>query len=203
MSTLKKRSATQSSYHHGDLTNSLKKNAFKIIKSKGISGLNLRDLAAKCGVSSTAVYRHYKSKEHLLASLAEEGFNHLQQSMLSIPPTKTAGAKVQRLGVAYIQFALQQPIYFQLMFGSDIEKTKFPSLLAANEKAIEILRSGIKQCIAQKMMVGSVDALTRAAWATVHGTALLLLDKQFQIKESEKVAIEITSIVARGLFRVD
>ena len=56
------------------------------------------------------------------------------------------------------------------------------------------------------MMRGDIDSLTRTAWATVHGTALLLLENQFPKVNSElnhsKIALEITSIVGRGLSRI-
>ena len=110
LSTLKRKKSSSASYHHGDLSNALKKNALKIIKQKGIGGLNLRDLAEQCHVSATAAYRHYKSKDHLLAVLAEEGFEELQQAMLSTENKN----KIKGMGVAYIYFALQKVFLFLL-----------------------------------------------------------------------------------------
>jgi len=101
ISTSNKPLAIKSDYHDGNLSNELKKTAINIIATQGISKINLRDLAIKCGVSAT-VYRHYKNKEHLLAVIAEEGFTKLHQTMLATQESN----KLQKIGIAYIHFAL-------------------------------------------------------------------------------------------------
>lgn len=191
------------SYHHGNLANSLKEKALLIIKKRGLPSLSLRILADKCGVSATAVYRHYKSKEHLLAILAEEGLNELQHAMSMAKEPR----RLQQMGLAYIQFALHDPLRFRLTLEPSIDKTKFPSLLKKHHHTYEIVKSEVERCVQNGLMVGDIDNLTRTAWAIVHGTALLLLENQFPKVESEldhsKIALEITSIVGRGLSRID
>lgn len=201
MSTLKRKKISASpSYHHGDLGNALKKNALKIIKQKGIAGLNLRDLAGKCSVSAAAVYRHYQSKDHLLAALAEEGFEELQRVM-SVANNPN---KIQNMGIAYIHFAQQHSVYFQLMFNSFIDKSKFPSLLKANQNAIQVLRNEVENRIKQGLMQGKAESLTYTAWALVHGIAMLLLDKQLHSEKMDinQLALEMTVIAGRGLLNV-
>ncbi|MBV8802492.1 MAG: TetR/AcrR family transcriptional regulator, partial [Gammaproteobacteria bacterium] len=165
------------------------------------NNLSLRDLASKCGVSATAIYRHYKNKEHLLAAIAQDGFNELQEAM----STTMDPNKFQKIGIAYIHFALHNPVKFQLMFTGFIEKNKYPLLHKASIDAYEILRDQVAQGIQKGLMVGNIDSLTRAAWATVHGTAMLLLDNQFAIEkhdviDSMQIALEITRVLGQGLF---
>lgn len=200
MSTSKKASLPKT-YHHGNLVSDLKKYTIKMIKSNGVNNLSLRDLASKCGVSATAVYRHYKNKEHLLAVIAQDGFNELQEAMSNT----TDPNKFQKIGIAYIHFALHNPVKFQLMFTGFIEKNKYPLLHKASTDAYEILRDQVAQGIQKGLMVGNVDSLTRAAWATVHGTAMLLLDNQFSIQkrdviDSMQIALEITRVLGQGLY---
>lgn len=200
MSTLKK-SNTKLGYHHGNLLEALKNNAMDMIKTHDLSKFNLRDLAIKCGVSATSVYRHYKSKEHLLSVIAQEGFIKLHQLMLAAQEPN----KFQKIGVAYIQFALQNPVHFQLMFGPYLEKKNYPELLSVSSQAYQVLRVQIEQGIAEGIMVGDIDSLTRTAWATVHGTAVLLLDNQFVLNSNDvidynQVANEVTMVLGRGLY---
>ncbi|MBA3535478.1 MAG: TetR/AcrR family transcriptional regulator [Tatlockia sp.] len=201
MSTSKKPPATGMSYHHGNLLDELKKRAIEIIATQGISKINLRDLSTKCGVSATSVYRHYKNKEHLLAVIAEDGFKLLHQIMLATEDPN----KFQKIGIAYIHFALQHQVHFQLMFGPFLEKKNYPALLDASTEAYQVLRIQIEQGIAQGIMVGDVDSLTRTAWATVHGTAVLLLDNQFvtnnnDLVDCDQIASEVTTILGKGLY---
>ena len=44
--------------------------ALEIISSRGLQSLTIRTLAAKVGVTEGAIYRHFKSKEEILASTA-------------------------------------------------------------------------------------------------------------------------------------
>jgi AcrR family transcriptional regulator len=64
--------------------------ALEIISSQGLQGLTIRTLAAKVGVTEGAIYRHFKSKEEILASTAgifktstTEILNQLLESSLS------------------------------------------------------------------------------------------------------------------------
>ncbi|MBA2711304.1 MAG: TetR/AcrR family transcriptional regulator [Tatlockia sp.] len=201
MSTSNKSLTTKSTYHHGNLLDELKKNAIGIIATQGLSKINLRDLAIKSGVSATSVYRHYKNKEHLLAVIAEEGFTKLHQTMLATQEPN----KFQKIGIAYIHFALQHRVHFQLMFGPFLEKKNYPALLNASTEAYQVLRIQIEQGIDQGVMIGDVDSLTRTAWATVHGTAVLLLDNQFvtnnnEVLDCEQIATEVTRILGKGLY---
>jgi AcrR family transcriptional regulator len=204
MSTSKKKNISASqSYHHGDLANTLKIQAFLLIKSKGINGLNMRDLAKRCHVSAAAVYRHYRNKDHLLAVIAEEGLNELQKNMEAAKEPK----RLQKMGLAYIQFALHDPLRFRLGFESSIDKEKFPSLLKKHHETYQIVRAEVERCVDIGSMIGNIDSLTQTAWATVHGIAMLLLEDQFpKVNKREnaiKIATEITSIVGRGLTRID
>lgn len=200
VSTSKKPLATKSGYHHGNLLNELKRCIVDMIAKQGISKISLRDLAVKCGVSATSLYRHYKSKEHMLAVIAEDGFIKLHEAMLMADHPN----KFQKIGIAYIRFALQHPVHFQLMFGPHIEKNNYPALLNARTMAFQVLRIQVEQSISQGVMVGDADSLTRAAWATFHGTAVLLLDNQFVIDKTvidyDKIAIEVTTVLGRGLY---
>ena len=67
-----------------------------------------------------------------------------------------------------------------------------------------MLHAEVEQGIAQGIMVGDVDGLTRTAWATVHGTAVLLLDNQFVIDKNmidcDRIALEVTTILGMGLY---
>lgn len=202
MSTSKKKLINMT-YHHGDLANELKKNAFSMIKDKGVGQLTLRSLAARSGVSSTAVYRHYQSKEHLLAVLAEDSLQTLQDEMIK---QEAHPKRLQKMGIAYVQFAMQYPVQFRLMLDPDIDKTKFPSLLKKYQQTYAIVRSEVERCIELGLMVGDIENLAFTSWATVHGTALLLLDKHLPIdhpSDGVKIALEITTIVGRGLSRMN
>lgn len=201
---MQKKKTSSSTYHHGDLSNELKKKALAFIKKHGLEKLNLRELADQCHVSATAVYRHYDSKEHLLAVLAEEGFHVLQNAMQQ---TEEGVHRLQYMGLAYIQFALRDPIRFRLMIDPSIDKKKYPDLLKAQQQTYEIVKAVVKKNLQDGIMTGDINILTSTAWVTVHGTVMLFLGNQLPVHADEeaniKLAYEITSVVGRGLMRTD
>ena len=61
-------------YRHGNLPVALLAAARQILDENGLESLGLRETARRVGVSATAAYRHFSSKNDLLASVAAEGF---------------------------------------------------------------------------------------------------------------------------------
>src|SRR5256885_7264933 len=78
-------------YHHGDLRRTLIDAALRIVEQAGPGALSLRELARHAGVSHAAPYRHFASREALLAALAVEGFRGLRAQMQAPEPRPAPG----------------------------------------------------------------------------------------------------------------
>ena len=61
-------------YHHGNLRDEILAAAYNFVSENGYAAMSLRGIAENCNVSATAIYRHYKTKEHLLADVVVNGF---------------------------------------------------------------------------------------------------------------------------------
>ena len=68
------------SYHHGNLKEELIACACRLCERDGYTKLSIRSLAKESGVSQTAPYRHFETKEALYASVATNGFKKLSES---------------------------------------------------------------------------------------------------------------------------
>ena len=71
-------------YHHGNLREELIKSASNLCHHYGYEKLSLRSIAKEANVSQTAPYRHFKTKECLLAAIATNGFNEMETSINKI-----------------------------------------------------------------------------------------------------------------------
>jgi AcrR family transcriptional regulator len=113
-------------YRPSNLPNALRAAARAILDEAGPDGVGLRETARCVGVSATAVYRHFTNKQHLLASVAAEGFRELAAAM----ERAAAGSDpLGGVGLAYFEFALQKRGLFRLMFGPIlVERAKYPEL---------------------------------------------------------------------------
>jgi AcrR family transcriptional regulator len=126
-------------YHHGNLRQQLIICAYDWISANGVESISLRKIAAIAQVSQTAPYRHFDSKEHLLAEVATMGFDNFSSAMSNNKITDDPAEDLVRCGVTYIEFGLNNEHIIDLMFNYPIKKTDFPGLLAAASKAFGML----------------------------------------------------------------
>ncbi|NOT78486.1 MAG: TetR/AcrR family transcriptional regulator [Bacteriovoracaceae bacterium] len=181
---------------HGDLANSLVEIAVEYISKNKSTEFALRDLASKLGVSHTAAYRHFKSKNALLEHIAMKGFEkmntYFQECLAS---TKSP---LEDLGRAYIQFALKFPGYYRVMFGVNFDHNLNPELFGACQGAFDSLLN----LFGKNSKTNSVKAIY--AWSLVHGLVMLTLDGQLEkpledanlsYKEMENKVLKITHML--------
>ena len=193
------RAKRKADYHHGDLRRALIGAAVKAIAKRGVDSLSLRELAARAGVSPGAPYHHFASRDELLASIAEEGFQRLEARLIAARDAAPdePSARLQALGLAYVSFAVSAPGYFRAMFHGDA-KSSGPT--EAGLRAFHLLRDAVVACQdAGQAPKGDLTALVVLAWSAVHGFATLWVDRAlpFEGLEPERLAPEIGRLIAR------
>jgi AcrR family transcriptional regulator len=173
-------------YRHGNLPVALVAAAREIMDESGMEAVGLRETARRVGVSATAAYRHFTSKEDLLASVAAEGFRELGEAM----ERATSGPNpLTRAGLAYVEFAQQNRGLFRLMFGSVLaERAKYPALQAASDGVEAQLLAGVAD-LDQRPLDDNLAAM--AAWGLVHGLSHLVVDGFIPAARAEILAEEI------------
>jgi AcrR family transcriptional regulator len=154
-------------YHHGDLAVALHDAAREILEEQGLDALSLRSVAKRAGVSHAAPYRHYASREALLADVALKGLSELQAEIAAAgvkPGDK--GERIVHIGGAYLRFAVRHQGLLRLMFGSQLpNRADDPGLAEATAAiGVEIGRS----------LRDPAAGLT--VWAAIHGFSMMLLD---------------------------
>lgn len=169
----------RTAYHHGDLRRALVLVARAVLKEEGADALTLRAAARKAGVTHAATYRHFQSKDALLAAVAEEGFRSLERALRrSLAGAEGPVGRLASMAVAYVDFARRQPASFRLMLGPGApNKAAYPPLEAAARETFAILVGAVSACQARGRMRSAPPLrLATAAWATMHGLATLVAD---------------------------
>ena len=163
-------------YHHGDLRVALLDAAEAVLAAEAPTGLALRALARRVGVTHMAAYHHFPSRADLLAAVAARGYDRLGAALSARAPADDPRQSFQELGVAYVTFAITQPHLFRMMFSSELEplRTVEPLRTAADRAYAEF--TGALRAAAGPAV--DVDVAATAAWALVHGLSVLLLDRQ-------------------------
>ena len=101
-------------YHHGNLKEELILSACKICEANGHAHMSLRSIAKEANVSQTAPYRHFKTKEDLLAEVSEKGFEKLGEILNQASGQNENMAAKERfieMGFAYVKFGLEEEIH--------------------------------------------------------------------------------------------
>ena len=150
--------------------------AYVVIAEQGIEKLSLRDIARRLGVSHQAPYKHYPSRDHLLAEVMRRCFERFAQFL----DGAQAGADPQQdmalLGQAYLRYALDNPLEYRLMFGTPWPSTaEHPALLHDARHSFNVLRKAIARTRTNDKKTPSqndLDALF--VWSSMHGLATIM-----------------------------
>ena len=188
-------------YHHGNLKEALISAGLETLSEQGMDGLSLRNVAKKIGVSHTAPYNHFSDKQALLAAISTAGHEQLNKILLdTFEKFKDASPNIiSEIAWAYLQFAMDNPAKFKLMFSGALEEeTDHPNFVEISLKNISLLEEIIvfsqrKGQIAE----GNVQIIAIRLWSLVHGFTYLMLENQFpreyiqnqDLKELLKAAI--------------
>ena len=170
------------SYHHGDLKNALIRAGVGILAKDGVSGLSLRKVAKKAGVSHTAPYSHFTDKQALIAAISTEGFRQLYERV-NVVAKEFKGKPSKQLveaAWAYVQFALDDPDRFKVMFSAVLEKEKkYPEFVAESQRSFQLILQIVEANQAAGVLrSGPSDLAALSAWGIVHGFIMLLLEGQ-------------------------
>lgn len=173
--------------------------AIAAIETKGTEALSLRALAREAGVSATAPYRHFPSKRCLFAGLATRGFLQLKKAMTQ---TLVQYASIEErfiaMGLTYIDFAVNNPVPYKLMFGSVLaDFSDYAMLQQASEDVYEQLLDELNKLISERALDISPVELGGIVWSGVHGMASLMIDKHtIEFTESQTPSLPVQSIGA-------
>jgi AcrR family transcriptional regulator len=176
-------------YHHGNLRSAILAAARDTLESSGVEGLSLRKVAQQTGVSPTALYSHFQDKRELLSVLATEGFDSLCERMeheaaRHASQSSEHGSQLAGLARGYVLFAIDNRALFQLMFGREIgDLLDFPNLVKAGSRAYSMMAESVGQAMDVSASPDRRSIGATAAWSTVHGLTMLILDGRITAAE--------------------
>lgn len=179
-----------SSYHHGDLRAACLRAARELLEEDGGSGLSMRAVARRAGVSPTAPYRHFAEREALVSAVAAEGYRELAGHLAAAHPAPSTPDELAAVAAAYVRFAVRHPALFRAMFAEPCDPAD-EERAAATAAITEYVRG-----IVHRVFPGAdPDALSTAVWALVHGLAFLHLDGKLDTSTPDAVTGRVRAAV--------
>ena len=169
--------ARKKGYHHGNLAQSLLDAVDEIAGQFGLEAVTLRGCAKLIGVSPSSAFRHYADKRALMTAFAARALNELSDKMSDAADrARLQGSNPFRaVGLAYVEFALDKPAFFQAMWHQEIIYASDPGYVEATTKMGRHLRGGFANTLddSDRENFSSRELL---AWSAVHGLASLFVD---------------------------
>lgn len=146
--------------------------ALVIIATAGVEGLSLREVARRLGVSHQAPYKHFPSRDHILAEIVRRTFDAFAQYLDQRPLTGDPHMDLRTMGQAYFEYAASHPLEYRLMFGTPLpDAAEHPHMMHSAQHAFRLLRD----CIARmKTASNTTDLDALFVWSTIHGLASIL-----------------------------
>lgn len=167
----------KTSYHHGNLAESLLNAVDEIATQFGLEAVTLRACAKLVGVSPSSAFRHYADKRALFTAFATRALQELANAM--------SAAKEQALqenedafkavGLAYVEFAIDKPAFFRAMWREESIYSNDDSYQNAANALSQHLTAGFADTI-DDHDPDSFSPQELLAWSAVHGLASLLID---------------------------
>ena len=161
-----------------DLGEDCVREALAIIGEAGVEGLSLREVARRLGVSHQAPYKHYPSRDHLLAEVVRRAFTTFAEHLDARPRGGDPRDDLAEMGRAYLGYALAHPLQYRLMFGTPLpDPARHPEMMRSARHAFSLLRDGIARLDSEhagRIAGEKADLDALFVWSTVHGLASLL-----------------------------
>jgi AcrR family transcriptional regulator len=167
----------RASYHHGELKDALINAAWGLITEVGIEGFSLREVTRRAGVAPNAAAHHFGTAKGLLTEVALRGYSMLGEYLGAALRVNDPLKDLVGVGKAYVQFALDFPGQFRLMFRNDLVNRQDARYLATSGTALKGFADVVRAYRAALPGVSGDDREGLfAVWSAFHGMAHLVLE---------------------------
>lgn len=186
-------------YHHGNLRAALLAQAETTLRTSGVDGLSLRELAREVGVSYGSPRRHFEDKAALLDALVEVGLQRLGAELAEAvePDGRDFAEVLTAVAISYIRFATDSPAMVDLMSRSRYLSQAPAALVEAREASFAPVRDLVERGQAGGELVsGDVRRVGTLIFATLHGLATLANNGMIDPLDDRLIADAIQSLLA-------
>ena len=185
-------------YHHGDLKKDMIQRGMQLLNEVGYDGFSLRKVAAMCGVSHAAPYKHFMNKEELIVAIGQEvsdSFKAALEEALQMYPDD-AENQIIELGKCYVRFMVENPDYMRFIFITPRQKriNMIHESDCSTDPYYIFQKSALRylECLKANPQDQTTDILTM--WSLVHGFSMLLVNNNIDTPDNY---LEITDKMLR------
>jgi AcrR family transcriptional regulator len=177
----------------------------------GYEATTMRAIADRIEYTPTAIYHHFESKEALLTELCAVDFRSLAAAFQRIGRIEDPIDRLARVGEAYVNFALEHPMQYQLLFMTPHpHATKAIRTDDPSEHAYVFLRETCRDAIATGRLrpeFKDPDLLAQISWSSLHGLMALHIVKHGHTdiawRDPRTTSARMCATLIRGMLRAE
>ena len=145
----------------------------------GEEGLTMRGIAARLGVSATALYQHFEGKASILRAIRFHGLDLMNKTIAPAFALEDPLEQIRECALLYINFARSNPWLYALLFGG--ETVDYDSLSEHERQVLYYSQQAGQRSFELGKQSGKLRADLDVAtapflmWAANHGVAMLMI----------------------------
>ncbi len=155
----------------------------RIFVEFGYEGATIRRIAEEVGVSSTALYMHFKDKSEILLEICERVFDRMLHDQKELAKQASSPEECVRLLLdSYMEFGLANPNAYRLVFCTRPREATEGAEKVAQRLGKELFdgfAAYVGDIAAAGRLKGDPVAVAQALWAGAHGVISLVITKPY------------------------
>ncbi len=169
-----------SNYHHGGVRENTLDEARQMLERVPAHQISLREVARAAGISHAAPYKHFTRRSDFLAALAARCMTEFVETQThAAQATTDPRDRLIRLGTAYVDYGVDHPHAFALIFDPEVSPPGRPppQLGTLIDQHTALLYGAVEDGVQAHVLSSQVSAadIATALWAQVHGLTLLVV----------------------------
>ena len=163
---------------HQRTRDSIMNAAIALIRENGADKLSLRQVAKRIDYSPAGLYEYFGSKDELIDAVQQECGGRLGRYLRGVSTDLPLEDYFVEIGLAYVQFARENPEMFTLMFNSQSGPTELVTEETLHEDDAFTIAYRAVQAAIDANQITTHDGyntleIAYNLWAFVHGMAVL------------------------------
>jgi AcrR family transcriptional regulator len=168
----------RAAFHHGDLRAALIASGLELSRTAGAEAIVLREATRRAGVTARAAYRHFADRDALVRAVAQAALAEMARTIERRQQGATDPvAMLHALGTGYIQFALDEPGWFDVAFfamADMLNTTAAESAGATGRSPYQQLEDALAGLVRSgRLDPAQAPNAALVCWSGVHGFATL------------------------------
>lgn len=176
--------------------------AEKLFAADGVEHVSMRQIANAMGYSQTALYRYFSNKEEILAAMRTAALNRFCNALEgAFDPKVDARTNARRVGRAYMQFPLDEPDSYRLIFATRYpSETRFPDYERTMSRFHGTMTSYVKALIAEGLIEGNPIELGRLFSVAAQGVVMAHLNGTIaSVRARDRLYQAMMKTIYRGM----